>query len=351
MPRRMRKANCLALAFVLITIGCGRTEPPHAQRPMSFDSAFTLVHSVQLKTTKDDPVGRVGRIIRWHGTIVIIDEFQDNLKVFDTSGALLRTIGRAGDGPGEFRQPTWGAELSDGSLAVLDLPRVYVSLFAWPGKFTSGWFIHGTFPGGVAVLGDTLVISATLVANRRVDTTSDEVQFYRMDGTPVGGVLRYQPPRNPYGVTLGTETSTLAGRTVVLAAMDTNRVRLFDLDSGVERVAVIGQDVYQSPSWPRTRPSGIPELVRWANAQLWLFNVFTLGNDRFIADFVRRVGPDSSETHQYAVASVDGRTLRETQPTNVAIRGSWGDTVAAVSETLSGGAELRLYVPASGAER
>ena len=49
----------------------------------------------------DDPIGRVGDIEFWRGKVIVADELGPNVKVFSPiSGALLKTVGRAGDGPG-----------------------------------------------------------------------------------------------------------------------------------------------------------------------------------------------------------------------------------------------------------
>lgn len=53
-----------------------------------------------------------------YGNIYILDTQLDDIKVFSSSGKYVKTIGRDGDGPGEFRSVGSLAFLNDGSLGV-----------------------------------------------------------------------------------------------------------------------------------------------------------------------------------------------------------------------------------------
>lgn len=71
------------------------------------------------------------------GNIYICD-FQDmQIKVFDPDGRLSRTIGRKGDGPGEFQSIGEIALLPDDRLLVLDWEAHRISLFDTEGKFVN----------------------------------------------------------------------------------------------------------------------------------------------------------------------------------------------------------------------
>ncbi len=54
------------------------------------------------------------------GTIVIADGRGDRISFFDARGHLLRTVGRSGDGPGEFRLISWLGQCAADSLFVWD---------------------------------------------------------------------------------------------------------------------------------------------------------------------------------------------------------------------------------------
>jgi len=70
------------------------------------------------------------------GTIFILDSQASHVKVFDASGAYLRTIGRKGQGPGEIESPmTLSLNSSTGELAVHQASR-RMSYFKTDGTFS-----------------------------------------------------------------------------------------------------------------------------------------------------------------------------------------------------------------------
>jgi hypothetical protein len=65
-----------------------------------------------------------------------VSDYQDAvIKVFDAEGRFVRTIGRKGEGPGEFQAMTDTAFLPDGRLLVLDIRSRRTSLFDRNGNF------------------------------------------------------------------------------------------------------------------------------------------------------------------------------------------------------------------------
>lgn len=87
------------------------------------------------------------------GRIYAFDGQAQELRVFDTDGAHIRTIGRKGGGPGEFRQVigmAWGPE---GDLWVVDPSNNRVSVIDTAGQQVADHVIPGGFvimpwPGG-----------------------------------------------------------------------------------------------------------------------------------------------------------------------------------------------------------
>jgi hypothetical protein len=63
------------------------------------------------------------------GRIIVADGGSTSLKVFDETGMMLRTIGRSGDGPGEFRGINQFERLSGDSLAVWDFAQARLTVF------------------------------------------------------------------------------------------------------------------------------------------------------------------------------------------------------------------------------
>ncbi len=69
--------------------------------------------------------------------IFIVDRRDFNIKVFDPEGKFMRSIGKKGEGPGEFQRVGSPTFLPDGRLLVMDYQASRTSLFDKTGKFIS----------------------------------------------------------------------------------------------------------------------------------------------------------------------------------------------------------------------
>lgn len=94
------------------------------------------------------------------GNIHVVDMSNGRVQVFDTDGAYIRTIGRSGQGPGEFEYPTL-VRFGDGEGAVQVMDRFRrINLFDQNGQFVRSAvvagamidFFAGSGSGWVAVL-------------------------------------------------------------------------------------------------------------------------------------------------------------------------------------------------------
>jgi len=57
------------------------------------------------------------------GGLLIADRAENNIRVIDATGKLVRTLGRAGPGPGEFQSMMWAGRCGADSLLVWDYRR------------------------------------------------------------------------------------------------------------------------------------------------------------------------------------------------------------------------------------
>lgn len=205
----MRTHLTLLATGVVGLAACGPdagTEGPSAQDRM-LTADFAEVYRAGGRDAPDwaqfsrsGPVGFDGA-----GNLHILDPFASRVVVVDPDGRLVRTIGRSGEGPGEFRFPYLLAVWRDGALAVSDIGGGAIHLFG-PG----GDFVHtarmGTHPE-VAVIrpdpsGDALYAQGSSGPSElddfsigRIDLTADEVA-----SAPVlraWRVSREDPPEEP----------------------------------------------------------------------------------------------------------------------------------------------------------
>ena len=83
------------------------------------------------------------------GTVYVADADPAVIKVYDSTGAFVRTIGRDGEGPGEFRVAYLAVR---GSYLLVQDPRVArASLFDTSGKFIRSWGTSCCFYGAPAL--------------------------------------------------------------------------------------------------------------------------------------------------------------------------------------------------------
>ncbi|HEX6644093.1 MAG TPA: 6-bladed beta-propeller [Gemmatimonadales bacterium] len=72
------------------------------------------------------------------GNVYVLDQGANHIRVFDSAGAELRTIGREGQGPGEFGRPYSLAWIGD-TLAVLDPGNGRIELVTTDGRHAATW--------------------------------------------------------------------------------------------------------------------------------------------------------------------------------------------------------------------
>lgn len=121
------------------------------------------------------------------GRLYVADTYAHDIKVFDDDGTLLRTLGRRGDGPGEFNFPTHLAWAGD-ELYVTDTLNSRIQVLDAEGRpqrrLGSRGLVLGQLvrPKGVGVDGDGNVYV--------VESYHDSLLVYAADGEfllPIGG--------------------------------------------------------------------------------------------------------------------------------------------------------------------
>jgi hypothetical protein len=143
------------------------------------------------------------------GRILVVDGQARELRIFSAAGEHLQTIGRSGDGPGEFRRPDHVRVASDGRMVVRDAPTRF-SVFSRDGEYLNSWLLGAGFSTNAPFY----LVDGDRILN---PTMMDRLVWYDLDGTsadtiPVpgrgyeapqltvaagGGVARYSIPFMP----------------------------------------------------------------------------------------------------------------------------------------------------------
>jgi hypothetical protein len=130
----MRKAILFATTLSILAAGFAWPVESYAGQQILRDEAFKTgkIRFVPLVTITDEAMGGKA-LFSWpmdvaedgQGRIYVSDFKENNIKVFDKAGVYLKTIGRKGQGPGEF-QYLFEVEFSHGRLYASENSRITV---------------------------------------------------------------------------------------------------------------------------------------------------------------------------------------------------------------------------------
>lgn len=135
------------------------------------------------------------------GNLYVCDYREGNIKKFDAAGAFLGTIGRPGQGPGEFGNPN-NIEWSKGRLYVQELTNMRVSILDGNGHFVKSapidmfggnWWEMRALPDGRFLVQKEKVDRQDLTApqDMMIDLYSADLEFIKT-------VYRHEVRRNKY---------------------------------------------------------------------------------------------------------------------------------------------------------
>lgn len=117
-------------------------------------------------------------VVCGEGDVYVLDAADGDIKVFGRDGAYRRTLGRRGQGPGEFRLPN-DLDVFDGRLYVADTANRRLQILDVDGKPLGG-FVVGLAPWRVLVLEKDRIVVAGLPSGRGRDEKL--LSCFREDG-------------------------------------------------------------------------------------------------------------------------------------------------------------------------
>jgi hypothetical protein len=171
-------------------------------------TAWSVVEELRigrLEGSGPDLLGRIAALeVDDAGRLYVLESQSQELRVFDSSGAYVRTIGREGGGPGEFRQAIGMAWGPDGNLWVVDPGNSRISLIDTAGTYVTmrrilGGYVMMPWPGGFDSAGRFYHYGLDLNAEPggrfvmvRFDTLLNPLDTLRVPGPPEDSYFELQ---------------------------------------------------------------------------------------------------------------------------------------------------------------
>ncbi len=118
-PREVPAIRAAAVAVLLA--GCGG-DPATVPSPPAVSIADTPDYIIRVADGSDAsaPSAITSAVLLTDG-LAVLDRLEARIRIYDGSGSPVRSFGRSGEGPGEFRMPAWIGTCGTGSrLAIRD---------------------------------------------------------------------------------------------------------------------------------------------------------------------------------------------------------------------------------------
>lgn len=327
------------IGISVLLAGCGGSDtegPPQLGDWTLQDDGLTLTQELQVGETDTYFLGSVQDFdVTTDGHIVVADREANNLKVLRSDGSLLDTLGRQGQGPGEFQDPTIVDVARGDSVYVFDNQLNRLVVFSPPPAAELARSVVITSDighlSGIRVLGDRFVGEFTPGYTRKEGLYRPTPNtWHALEGTSVSDDPLVRVQRRKVATSFGDEGAAIAylpfGRVTRVTPgpdgrlyhgiNDSLRIRATSLDGTTETIAHIPADPVPITEAERDSaladiPSAIrdPLVSNFPGAKPAFTDLVVADTGRL---WVRRPpeGPDA-ETTSWWVLSPDQKTIHE----------------------------------------
>ena len=216
----------IGIIFAIITINyILELTPAYSQSEPGL--AFNVIHVFgSYGSGEGEFIGPSGVAVDSKDNMLVADQGNDRIQVFDSNGKFLFAFGSYGTREGQFNYPHGVAVDSKGNILVADTFNNRIQVFDSNGKFLYAFGIQGQLisPSGIAVDSKGRIIVA--------DTENHRIQVFDSNGNVLLRFGAFGQFNRPFGVAVDSKDNILVADTV------NNKIHVFD--SNGKELAVVG---------------------------------------------------------------------------------------------------------------
>ena len=233
--------------------------------------AWNVVEELRIGSAMSEGPDLFGEVLSFDvdawGRIFVLDGSAQEVRVFDSDGTFVRTVGSEGEGPGEFIQ-AGSVDLSrNGEIWVMGMDRGRVSIFDTTGTYlrqertNTGGYISKPYRGGFDAMGRYHVV---LLDRRmaRFDQSFNPIDTIAIPENPVEREF-FETPRASVSVPFQGSMAWRLSHTGTLWTLLTGRYELTEMTTDGEVLRRVTKDHEPIPVTDEEREQAIENLERF----------------------------------------------------------------------------------------
>ena len=320
--------------------------PSMLTRSDSLLPMFGMVSRILLVPRRGEIVGRVSDIFVGDSLVLVADAIEANVKVFSRLGEHMRTFGRSGDGPAEFREPVGVILTASGDrVIILDRKRGRVSLWTLEGKELLSW-AHGMMLANAIAdnprQGQVALFGTAVSRNQGATAPRNAIEIADLNGR----LLETAGPLPPVPVPgAGTFRITVGDRVgSVLAYTHSSTNTIWERSKDNARAFAAGTAFYRPWDW-QSRPSASasPSRQAWMEQQIWTTKLISIDTVHYLVAFGFPDPVERTYRYRYVLMHVGKGEFSATNEVREQLFFGESGIVYGVTELESGAAVLSSY--------
>jgi hypothetical protein len=293
---------------------------------------------LRLTPKQGEIIGRVADLVVTDSLVIVTDRIEANVRIFGADGRQIRTLGRKGDGPAEFRAPLSVVLLPAGDrIAVLDGQRMRVSVWSIDGEELTSWVPRMVLAGSLAWIPERGLVLIGVTGDNSLRTPRRVVSLMDIAGHLLSEFGDAYPITHRGEATFTTYTGDQVGAAVAFTHTSTNRVTELIGDSIATFEA--GSDFYTPWDWDARDAT----TQAWMQRQIWTMKLISVDSSHYIVGLGFPVPQQRSYHYRYVLMRLGAGEIASSELIPDQLHYARNGIAYSVQELDDGTAELVRY--------